>query len=317
MIVLDDARVLDLVDQGGIVTALKRAFIEPAQTPSRMHCALPGDDEAKLLIMPSWSGRSAIGVKIVTVIPSNRERGRPTIDGAYILMDGKSGQPLAILNGPVLTGLRTAGVCALAASVLSRTDTKTLLMIGTGALAPYLVRAYMAVRNLERVIIWGRDSQKGRDLADTLSALPVEFEVAHDLSSALHRADLVCSATLTRSPLVAGARIAPGAHVDLVGSFTPEMREADTELFRRGRLVVDTMTAFDESGDIIEPLRERVISRSVPDLAQLLREPTLGRASAEEITIFKSVGTGIADLGVARYVLDRYEAKTLTDGTRG
>ena len=308
MIVLEDASILDLVDLSELIPALKQAFLEPAETPPRFHGDLPGGDEAKLLIMPSWSGRSAIGVKVIMANPANAARGKPTIDGVYILMDGQTGQALAVMSARALTALRTAAVCALAASILSRQNSRVLLMIGTGALAPHLVRAYLAIRPLETVILWGRDPRKTSALAANLSALPVELRIESDLSAALGTADIISSATLARAPLIDGRLVAPGTHVDLVGSFTPEMRESDSELFRRGHLIVDSITALQESGDVIAPLREGVITVPVPDLTALLRDPGKGRTRAEQITVFKSVGTGLADLAAARYVLLRHRA---------
>ena len=240
--------------------------------------------------------------------PANAARGKPTIDGVYILMDGQTGQALAVMSARALTALRTAAVCALAASILSRQNSRVLLMIGTGALAPHLVRAYLAIRPLETVILWGRDPRKTSALAANLSALPVELRIESDLSAALGTADIISSATLARAPLIDGRLVAPGTHVDLVGSFTPEMRESDSELFRRGHLIVDSITALQESGDVIAPLREGVITVPVPDLTALLRDPGKGRTRAEQITVFKSVGTGLADLAAARYVLLRHRA---------
>jgi alanine dehydrogenase len=155
------------------------------------------------------------------------------------------------------------------------------------------------------VIVWGRDPAKAYDLVRRLADSPVAIEVAPELPNVLGLADIICSATLAREPLIEGHRVAPGTHVDLVGSFTPDMREADTELFRRGRLVVDTETAFDESGDLTEPLREGVIDRNAPDLTGLLNSPALRRDSEREITIFKTVGTALADLAAARFILSR------------
>lgn len=306
MIVLDDERILELGDPAAMVAALASAFRDAGPTPPRMHGELPGEDHAKLLLMPAWDGRKAIGVKVVAVMPLNRERGRPTVDGVYVLMDGETGEPLAVMGAATLTALRTAGVSALAASLLARSQARVLLMVGTGALASHLVRAHLAVRPLERVILWGRSPQKAGALARRLSDLPVAIEVASDLNGVLGAADIISSATLSGAPLIEGRLVAPGAHVDLVGSFSPQMREADTDLFRRGRLVVDTLTGFDESGDLIVPLREGVIGRQVPDLTALLASPQLGRRDEGEITIFKSVGSGVADLAAARLILSRH-----------
>jgi alanine dehydrogenase len=313
MLILDDASILELVDPSELIRVLKLAFLDPAYTPNRTHDDLPGEDNAQLLIMPSWSGRNAIGVKVITAIPSNAARGLPTINGVYVLLDGQTGRALATLSAAALTALRTAAVCALAASVLAREDSKVLLMIGTGALAPHLVRAYLAVRPLERVILWGRDERKAAELSARLADLPVRLEVVPRLSEVLSEADMISSATLARTPLIEGDRIAPGTHVDLVGSFTREMREADSRLFQRGRLIVDVSTAIAESGDVAIPLREGAIALPIPDLTALLRDPALGRTAADQITIFKSVGTGLADLATARYLQAQHTARTLPE----
>jgi alanine dehydrogenase len=302
MISFDDARIVGAAEVHGLLAALAAAFRDPASTPTRSHYDLPGGKDAKLLVMPSWSG-DLIGVKVITVIPANGVRGASTVNGLYILLDGQTGSPVATFSGRSLTAVRTAGVCALATSLLARPDARVLLMIGTGYLAPFLIDAYRAVRSLERIVIWGRDPAKAQALAVRLGALPAQVEVARDLAGALGGADIISSATLSREPLVRGDLVSPGTHIDLVGSFTPAMREADSELFRRGHLAVDSATAFEESGDLLAPVREGVIAASAPALTDLLRDPSLGRHSNGSVTVFKSVGTGLADLATARYLL--------------
>ena len=315
MIFFDDAAVFSHADPAAIVASLRHAFSNPGHTPPRMHEDFPGSAEAKLLIMPCWSGPGDwLGVKVATVIPSNPTRSRPTIDGSYMLLDGRTGELHAVLSAPALTSVRTAGMSALAASLLAREDARTLLMIGTGALAPHLVRAHCSVRPIERVILWGRDSRKARSLAAKLADLPVSIEIASRLPDVLGQADIVSSATLARAPLIEGNRITAGAHVDLVGSFTPAMREADSDLFRRGRLVVDTEVAFRESGDLLAPVADGILPSCVPTLPDVLRAPGLERRGVGEITIFKSVGTGIADLAVACHVLDTAARGHLSTG---
>jgi len=308
VIVLSDEQVIKAIDHASLVNVLALAFKRGAETPLRMHNHLPGDDNAQLLLMPSWDGRDAIGVKVVAVAPSNRDRGRPTVDGVYVLMHGETGEPLAVLSARALTALRTAAVSALASSLLARADAKVLLMIGAGALAPYLVKSHLSVRPLDRIMLWGRNLQRASDLADRLSELAIDIEVAEHLPEALGEADIISCATLSREPLIEGARLRPGCHVDLVGSFAPDMREADMDVFRRGRLVVDTGAAFDESGDLIAPLQAGVISREAPDLAALLNSRGLGRRNPDEITVFKTVGTGLADLAVARHIVSSVTA---------
>jgi ornithine cyclodeaminase len=303
MVVLDDAAVLRLADPAGLVAALKDAFRAPGQTPPRVHGELPGSDDARLLIMPSWSGREAIGVKVLTSVPRNASRGLPTISGVYLLMDGETGQPRAVLNAAALTSLRTAAVGALAASLLARADARVLLVLGTGALAPHLVRAYLAVRPLQRVLVWGRDGHKAGQVVAQLSGLPVRVEVAGALAPAVGMADMICCATAARTPVIKGVWVSEGTHVDLIGSFTPAMREADTELIRRARVVVDVAAAGAESGDLLGPLQEGALSLPLPDLTALLRQPNVGRTDDSQITVFKSIGTGLADLAVARHLV--------------
>ncbi|MBS0377495.1 MAG: ornithine cyclodeaminase family protein [Proteobacteria bacterium] len=308
MITLDDAQMMRMVEQPGLLAALASAFRGASTTPPRLHYPLPGEGGAQLLVMPSWSEREAIGVKVITVMPANASRGLPTVDGSYVLLDGQAGSPLAAFSARSLTALRTAGVCALATSVMSRRDAKVLLMIGTGNLVPFLIAAYRAVRSFERVLVWGRTAEKASALAEKLSRDGLQVEAAADLGAALRDADVISCATLANEPLVSGALVRPGTHVDLVGSYTPKMREGDTDLFRRARVVVDTATAFDESGDVMVPLQEGAITREVPDLSALLSTPSLGRTSDQDVTVFKSVGTGLADLATARYLLGRHRS---------
>lgn len=290
-----------------VVDTLAQAFSESFDSPDRMHCDLPGNDEAKLLLMPAWQNRDAIGVKIATVIPENCKRGFPTVDGVYVLMDGQTGQVIAILEAPALTALRTAGVSALASQLLSRETSKTLLVVGTGALAPHMARAHAAVRDIKTVLVWGRSTAKAEATAEALSDLAqiVKVEVVSDLGDAVRCADIVSCATLSAEPLIRDEWVQPGTHLDFVGSFTPEMREADPQLFRRARAIVDTQTALKESGDLIEPKRLGLLDAHLPELRHLLSGLAIGRTSDAEVTLFKSVGTGVSDIAAARYISDK------------
>lgn len=302
-----------------IVVTLARAFSEPFDSPDRMHCDLPGNDEAKLLLMPAWQNRDAIGVKIATVMPDNCKRGLPTVDGIYVLMDGYTGQVIAMLEAPALTALRTAGVSALASQLLSRETSKTLLVVGTGALAPHMARAHAAVRDFETVLIWGRNTAKAEATAKALSDLAktVKIEVVSNLGSAVQRSDIVSCATLSAEPLILDEWVQPGTHLDFVGSFTPDMREADPQLFRRARAFIDTQTALKESGDLIEPYRLGYLPDHLPELASLISGMAIGRTSDAEVTLFKSVGTGLSDIAAARYISEKLSSHEGALGHRG
>lgn len=303
---------------GKIIETLANAFSQPFESPDRMHCDLPGIDGAKLLVMPAWQNRAAIGVKIATVMPDNYKRGLPTVDGIYVLMDGTTGKVSAILEAPALTALRTAGVSALASKLMSRTSSKTLLIVGTGALAPHMVRAHVAARDIETVLVWGRRTTKAEETAAALSDLAalVNIEIAPDLERAVRRADIISCATLSADPLILDEWVRPGTHLDFVGSFTPEMREADPNLFRRARVIVDTQTALKESGDLIAPYQMGLLPESLPELVNLVSGTALGRASDAEVTLFKSVGTGLSDIAVARYIVETLDHDAVALGQK-
>lgn len=309
MIVLSNGEIFSISSPAELIDALSQAFAEPFESPDRMHCDLPGSEEAKLLVMPAWQGRSAIGVKVATVMPDNSRRGLPTIDGVYVLMDGQTGSPTVILEARALTALRTAAISALASQHMSRSDASTLLVVGTGALAPHLARAHAAVRNFSKVMIWGRDHNKAKSVAGSLADLDCAVSAVEDLAIATAAADVVSCATLSNDPLIDAGWIKPGTHLDFVGSFTPQMREADPALFRNARLVIDTTTALKESGDLIEPANRGWISEPVIELAELVRGTAPGRARPDEITIFKSVGTGLSDIAAARYFHSKAQIK--------
>jgi ornithine cyclodeaminase len=293
-----------------LVEALKDAFRSDITVPLRHHHTVPqpGRGSATLLLMPAWSaGEPAerfLGCKIVTVFPDNAAAGQPSLHGSYLLMSGATGAPLALMDAAALTAWRTAAASALASTYLAREDAAHLVMIGAGALAPHLVRAHAAVRPIKRVTLWNRTRSRAISVAFglTVSGIDVTVAEAEDLESAVAEADIVCCATLASAPLVRGRWLRPGTHVDLVGGFTPKMREADDEAVRRARIYVDTRAgALKEAGDVVIPLRRKVIAKADirGDLVGLCRGTAKGRTTDKQITLFKSVGTAIEDLAAA------------------
>jgi ornithine cyclodeaminase/alanine dehydrogenase-like protein (mu-crystallin family) len=261
----------------------------------------------RLLLMPAWAGES-LGVKIVTVFPGNRARGLASVSALYLLMDHATGHPLALIDGESLTLRRTAAASALAASYLARPDSKRLLVVGTGALAPYMAAAHCAMRPMERVLVWGRSVEHARATAARLAAGGLPAELCADLAAGLAAADMVTCATTAREPIVRGALVQPGTHVDLVGAFTPEMRESDDELVRRAEVFVDTFAgALKEAGDLVLPIAAGAVAREHvrAELADLVTGRHPGRGSAAAVTLFKSVGTALEDLCAARLVYER------------
>jgi len=257
--------------------------------------------------MPAWtSGPGAfLGCKLVTVFPDNSKVSKAAVLGSYVLMSAESGEPLAIMDGSVLTRWRTACASALAASYLAREDASHLVMVGAGALAPYLVRAHASVRPVNRVTIWNRTRGHAVQAAFALSLGGLEVEVADDLEAAVRQADIVSCATLATAPLVRGKWLRQGAHLDLVGGFTPKMREADDDAVKRARVYVDTRAgATKEAGDITQPLKKGTLKKTGirGDLFELARGKAKGRTKSTEITLFKSVGTALEDLAAAMLV---------------
>ncbi len=306
---LDDIALIDRLD------ALFRAGCE---MPTRHHHPIKeplgaGSADAMLLLMPAWtrgpSGR--IGVKIVTVFPDNGKKSLPAIYGQYLLLDGATGQSLALLDGTMLTKRRTACASGLASHYLSRTDAASLLMIGAGALAPQLIRVHAKVRPIEQVEIWGRRPEQAEQLAEELTrslpdalGRPIAVRAVTDRQQAVGRADIVSCATLSKVPLVEGDWLREGQHIDLVGAFTPQMRESDDKAAWRSRLFVDTRAgALKEGGDIVQPIANGTIDEDdvIADLFELASGRQTGRLAGDRtsITLFKSVGAALEDLAAA------------------
>ena len=310
MRVVGAAEIERLLDYPGLIDAIGEAFAGSVTAPVRHHHTVPRSDaDATLILMPAWqaSGDGFIGVKIVSVFPGNAARQKPSVMGAYLLLAGDSGEPLAVLDGVTLTLRRTAAASAFAARALARADARRLAMIGAGALAPHLIAAHAAVRPIEEVTIWNRSPEKAAQLAAAIARPGLSVSVSPRIEDAVHSADIVSAATMSQEPLVRGAWLAPGTHVDLVGAYTPAMREADDDAIRKARVFVDTRGGMRESGDIAQPLAAGVISESdiAGDLHDLARSSTPGRRSVDEITLFKSVGNAIEDLAAAVQVWRR------------
>ncbi len=310
------AEVERALDFPSLVERLAAMFREGCQLPPRHHhpIEVPGAAEATLLLMPAWQVGRHIGVKLVTVFPDNGAQKLPSIMGAYVLLDANSGRPEALIDGPMLTLRRTAAASALAARFLARQDAGRLVMVGTGALAPHLIEAHASVRPIREVRIWGRDGAKAEALARRMAApghIGARFrrvEAVADLAQAVAEADVVACATLSKTPLVKGAWLKPGTHLDLVGAYSPEMREADDDAVRRAAVWVDTKAgALKEAGEILQPLKSGVLEERaiVGDLFGLCRGECRSRRTADEITFFKSVGTALEDLAAAELVAER------------
>lgn len=286
-----------------LIDAIEDAFRGGVTVPLRAHHTVPSPDgtDATLLLMPAWSDDGFIGVKTVIVAPDNAARSLPAVQASYQLFERATGQPLALLDGPALTARRTAAASALAARYLAPPDAGTLLMIGSGVLARQLPLAHAAVRPIRRVMVWARGADKAAATAADLRAAGLDAQPVDDLQLAVQGADIISSATLATRPIIQGAWLRAGQHLDLVGGFRPDMREADDDAVRRARLFCDTRAgAMVEAGDLADPLGRGVIAQTdiEADLFDLAKGAGIQRA-ADDITLFKSAGTALEDLAGA------------------
>lgn len=288
---------------GRLIPTLREAFVASHEAPDRhIHkLGVPGAEAATALLMPAWIEGEVYGVKLANIFPSNGARGLPTVSSIYVVFDGMTGEVRATMDGGMLTVRRTAAASALASSFLSRPASRTLLIIGAGRLAPLLIEAHRAVRPIERVLVWARRPEQAADLAARCGG-----EAVDDLDAAVPLADIISAATLSRTPLIRGGLLRPGTHVDLVGAFAPEMCEADADAVARSSVFIDTIGgAKAEAGDLIQAIAANRFGwdRVVADIADLAAGRHPGRTSADEVTLFKSVGAAIEDLAAARLVL--------------
>jgi ornithine cyclodeaminase len=295
-----------------LIDVLESAFRTGAIAPARHHhtIELAGRPGATLLLMPAWASSAPgaatagryIGIKSVTVFPDAGKFGKPAVQGAYLLLSTETGEPLALMDAPRLTVWRTAAASALAARHLAPEKASRMLMVGAGALAPYLVRAHASVRPIREVTIWNRTPAAAERLAGKLAAVGLAAAPTENLEAAVRLADLISTATLSSTPLVRGAWLKPGTHLDCVGAFTPGMRETDDDVVKRARIWVDTREgALSEAGDLVQPLKAGVIKQGKieGDLAELARGTAPRRSSDQEVTMFKSVGASLEDLAAA------------------
>lgn len=281
---------------GQLVPALRDAFAAGAAVPMRHHhtVAQPEGPPATLLLMPAWEDRF-LGVKLVTVHPANPARALPAVHALYLLSEVGTGRPVALLDGGVLTARRTAAASALAASYLARPDASAMLLVGAGRVASLLPAAMRVVRPIRQVRVWNPSRGRAEALVRALAEQGFDAALADDLRSDIAAADLVSCATLSPQPLVRGAWLRPGTHLDLVGAFTPAMREADAEAVGRAAVYADTEAALHECGE----LAGMQASGLRGTLEGLCRGTAPGRQDAEEVTLFKSVGTALEDLAAA------------------
>lgn len=264
------------------------------------------DGEDILLSRSAWVPGMGVGVKSVTVTPANPTRGAPTVQGAMLVFGGETNALQAVIDSAVVTKWKTAGDSVLGARLLARPDSRRLLIIGAGAVAESLIDAYAEVfPGLQEIRVWNRTRARAETLVARKGDGGRSLSVADDLETALGQADIVATATLSKTPVLRGDWIRPGAHVDLIGAFTAEMREADDALLRKAQLFVDSFeTTLDHIGELKRPLEDGVIARSdvLGDFYDLVAGRA-GRAGPDAITVFKNGGGAHLDLMTAQVIL--------------
>ncbi len=315
MNIISAAQVNQILQPKILVAKLEQAFASDIQTPLRQHFDIDNpesDRETTLLVMPSWQSGSDIGVKLVTVVPDSYKYDLPSIQGVYTLMDAVKGGVKAMIDAPSLTAKRTAAASALASSFVSREDTKSMLMVGTGTLSPELIQAHCAVRPIKKVKVWGRNPDKAKAVVAKLLSLPamadISFEVIADLDQAIAEVDLISCATMSQHPLIKGQLLKAGQHLDMVGAYRPDMREADDDCIRRCSIVVDNYKgALKETGDIKIPLDSGLLKTEdiKADLFELCKREVRFERNERDITMFKSVGHALEDLAAAQLVAEQ------------
>jgi len=285
-----------------LIPALRTLFAAGCTVPPR-HVHAVGETFTSL-IMPAWIAGRCYGIKTINIAPGNAALGLPGLHASYVLYDGSTGAPLALIDGDQITSRRTAAASALAASWLARAEARHLLVVGAGQVARLLPAAYRVVRPIEQVTVWARAAGRAQALAAELREQGFAAAATVDLEAAVRAADIVSCATLATAPVVQGHWLQPGNHLDLIGSFTPAMREADDGCFAGASLYVDTEEALQKSGDLLGPMSRGVFTAGDVrgTLAALSRGEAGGRRTPQERTVFKSVGTALEDLAAAMLV---------------
>ena len=260
-----------------------------------------------LLSRSAWIDGVGFGVKSVSVMPNNSQYGLASIHGAMLIFDDKTGVPIALMDSGLVTKWKTAGDSVLGARMLARPESQNLLIIGAGTVAETLIRAYSEIfPNLSHIRIWNRTQLRAEELAHKLNGQGFDIKVVIDLPKAVSSADIICTATMARAPILFGDWVKAGTHIDLIGAFKADMREANDDLLKKSRIFVDSRdTTIKHIGELMMPLSNDIISENdiLGDFYDLVKS-TCGRLDASDITLFKNGGGAHLDLMTAMAILD-------------
>jgi ornithine cyclodeaminase/alanine dehydrogenase-like protein (mu-crystallin family) len=293
-------------------TAFRLLSAGEIQAPQRS--VVPTAGSAQMLMMPAYSPKLGFSsVKLVTITPENPARGMPYIQATVMLYEADTGQLLAVFNGDTITNLRTGAASGLATALLAREDARTVAIFGTGVQAVYQLMAVCAVRPIQQIYVFSRNAERGRKFASQMSAqLGVGVSVAPS-TELLHRADIICTATPATTPLFSDSDIAEGTHINAIGAYKPGMQEIPPETVRRAVVVVDQReAALAEAGDIIIPLQNGIITKAhiAAELGNIIDRESSLRQSAQQVTLFKSVGHAAQDLVLTAHIWQKLHGDT-------
>ncbi|NOI66040.1 ornithine cyclodeaminase family protein [Vibrio sp. 99-8-1] len=317
MIYLEAEQVVESLSMSGLIRSMRETYQEQAVIPQRNVMPLEEGNYDAFALLPAWN-ESLITVKAFTYFPNNMTKGKDSLSSKILAFNRSDGEPLALLDGKVLTYWRTAAASALAADYLARDDASSLILCGTGNLAPYIAWAYAAVRPLKQVMVWGRDKQKAASTVDAIQSgheylsLPEEkrykVNVIESVDEHLMATDMICCATGSKTPLFDGHQLNSGIHVDLIGNHDQDKRECDSKTVSRASVFVDSkINVLAEAGDLLIPIDEGLFSEQEikGELTDLCLGRCSGRTSSQEITLYKSVGSALADLAGVKFILQQ------------
>lgn len=324
MEMIDARRVHELLDYEGLFAALEAAHKGgmPKQSDRLIYQEPNPEGQPDIfIILPAWEPQEGILAKLVTSFPNNKARHNlPTVNSIYVFINADTGVAEAAIDGEAVIFRKTSSDSAFGSKLLSREDSENFLMIGAGGLAPYLVKAHLAARpGLKRVMLWNRTTANAEALAKTLADEGINAEIVSKLDAAVSEADIISSATMANEPHLKGSLLKPGTHVDLVGSFTPEMREANDDVLKRASIFVDHRQTTTRSGEFLGPYERGIITPDDVrgDLFELCQGKVKGRQSADEITMMKNGGGSHIDYYVAKYLMDRHHGRPFATSCSG
>ena len=312
MIHIEDIFINDHIDYPVLIDALRQAFSEQAFVcpPKEVYdykSKMSGIDNT-MLIMPAWDNNQYFGVKLITTTPSNKQLDLPYINGLYLLFDAITGVPYASMDAKLITHMRTAATSVLAAGYLAAAGASSVLIIGNGQISPHFIRAYDALPGIQRIYLWGRDFEKSRDVISALQNVEARVEALREYEDVIRKVDIISCITSARSAIVHADQLRAGQHIDLAGSFTPDMIEISTDILAGSDVYVDNhdVTPY-HAGEFVQAIKEGLFETDsiVGDLQMLCADSASKRRTDARLTLFKSTGMAIEDFVIAKLIMGK------------